>query len=195
MSATFIRNCIAYKSSTGEDLYATLLETAESNIGNGDHYRWSVHHASTLDDVMVVERHLASVTYDQGIYWQPGRNGSGKHHLRKVDNAIAFAMEIRPDERIPWVGEKTLLWLNEGNSRRKFLESWHPPEGFQISVPVSTMYLDCVVPTLKNIAAGLRFAKAFNELTSQQGSLIAPEKTGIQQFDELLESLKLRPFE
>jgi hypothetical protein len=195
MSATFIRNCIAYKSATGEDLYATLLETAESNMGNGDSYKWNVHWAGALADIMAEEQHLASVPYDQGIYWQPGRNGSGKHHLRRIEEAIACATPIRPDERIPWVGDKALLWLNEGNPQRKFLESWRPPEGFRVSTPVSTMYLDCVIPTLRNLALGLRFAKAFNDLTSPEGFLIAPEKTGIQQFDELLESLKFRPFE
>ena len=190
MSATFIRNCRAYKASTGEDLYAMLLETAESNMGNGDSYKWSVHHANTLCEVMAVERHLASVTHDQGLYWQPGRNGSGKHHLRRIKEAIACAIPIRPDERIPWVGEKVMLWLDEGNPQRRFLEGWQPPEGFQLSSLVSTMYLDCVIPTLQNLSLGLRFAKAFNELTSSQASLLIPERTGIPEFDGLLESLR-----
>ncbi len=189
MSATFIRACRAFKADNGEDLYATLLETAESNMGNGDSYKWSVHYASTLDDVMKEERHLASVTYAQGIYWQPGRNGSGKHHMRRIEDAVACAMAIRADERIPWVGEKVLLWLDEGNPRRRLIDLWQVPEGFRVSTPVSTMYLDCVIPTLRNLSIGLRFAKAFNDLTSPEGFLIAPEKTGIREFDDLLEAL------
>ena len=181
---------MAYKESTGEDLYAKLLETAESNIGNGDCYSWNIHHAGSLDEVMAVERHLASVTYEQGIYWQPGRNGSGRHHLRRIEEAMACAQAIGINERIPHIREKILLCLDEGNLRHRFLEGWHPPDGFQLSMPVSTMYLECVIPTLRNLSFGLRFAKAFNDLTSPQVPLIHPEPIGLPQFDELLESLK-----
>ena len=192
MSATYIRQCKAFRADEGRDIYALFQETAESNIGKGDNYSWFPSSAGTFEEIIDRENAQAKRFKDQGVFWQPGKNASAKHHMREIEESLSLAQTIKTDEPI-WLNKwRNITAADRESEQERLLIEAMPIEGFKLEKGLyewANSWLKCQT-RLDTLPQGIRFYDAITRISHRESPLFGYAGTTKEpKLDALLDKL------